>query len=268
MLSNARWLPNVLALALIVGSGFAVAAEPLLHLSTEDFPPYSMAKNGSAEAQSADQVTGFAAEIVKELLRRADVSYTLDLIPWTRAYDKALNIENHGVFSTTRTPAREEMFQWVGPIAQNDWVFMAKADSPIVITSIQQASNYRIGGYLNDAIADYLVSQGLSIEYVPNDALNVRKLAKSRIDLWPVVKLKGTWLARKESVPVKPLFTIKRTTLALALNKQTDLVLVRRLNDTLEAMREDGTVEAITASFLTDEEHEQVHPELHGGVHE
>ncbi len=261
MLSCARSLSTLIAISLILVSACAVAAEPLLHLSTEDFPPYSMAKNGANEAQSANQVTGFATEIIKELLRRADVSCSLDLVPWKRAYDKALSRENHGVFSTTRTTERKELFQWVGPIAQNDWVFMAKRDSPIKINSLLEAKEFRIGGYLNDAIADYLVGLGLAVEYVPNDALNVRKLAKSRIDLWPVVELKGTWLAREENVPVKPVFTFKRTTLALALNKHTDLELVRPLNDTLQAMRADGTVEAITASFLTHEEHEQVQTE-------
>ncbi|MDH3642428.1 MAG: hypothetical protein OES38_10055, partial [Gammaproteobacteria bacterium] len=67
-----------------------VGASPVLHLFTERFPPYSMTVDGSAHATSADQVTGFAAETIKELLRRTNVSATLQLVPWKRAYALAL----------------------------------------------------------------------------------------------------------------------------------------------------------------------------------
>lgn len=234
---------------LLTAAGVVQADEPALQLFTEVFPPYSMAIDGSDQAHSAAEITGSATEIIKELMSRAGVDYTLELVPWKRAYDKALHNVNHGVFSTTRTEEREARFQWVGPIAENNWVFMGRADSPIELERLEQAGAYRIGGYLEDAIADYLVAQGLQVEYVANDALNVRKLAKSRIDLWPVVQLKGVSLARAEGVEVKQIYTIKRTVLALALNLETDPLLVAKLNRTLSQMHDDGTVNAIAARF-------------------
>ncbi len=242
------WVVGYLLLTFYVSA--ASSQEPTLRLYTEDFPPYSMVVDGAPSATSADQITGFATEIVRELLIRANADYTLHLVPWKRAYARALNNVNHGVFSTTRTEQREPLFQWVGPLAENNWVFMGREDSAIQLNSLAQAKGYRIGGYLEDAIAAYLEAQGLPIQYVPNDALNVRKLAKGRIDLWPVVQLKGRSLAQAEGVAVKEIFTIKRTVLALALNKDTDPALVARLNLLLGEMHVDGTVERITQPFL------------------
>lgn len=244
------WMLLCIAPVLMALSSSGQSREEPLRLFTEFFPPYSMTVDGSSQAQTAAEIKGFVTDIVAELMHRAQVPYTLELIPWKRAYDNALTRVDHGVFSTTRTPQREDLFQWVGPIAENNWVFMGRGDSPIEIDDLQQARVYRIGGYLEDAIADYLVEQGLQIEYVANDALNVRKLARSRIDLWPVVQLKGIWLAKQEGIQVKEIYTIKRTVLALALNVQTDPKLVARLNRVLEEMHADGTVAAITRSYL------------------
>ncbi|MEM1434743.1 MAG: transporter substrate-binding domain-containing protein [Pseudomonadota bacterium] len=223
---------------------------PQLRLFTELFPPYSMTIDGSARAASADQVTGFAAETIKELLRRAGVTATLELVPWKRAYARALENPNHGVFATTRTPEREPLFLWVGPLVENDWVFMARADRTIELETLADAGQFRIGGYLEDSIAAYLEEQGLQVDYVASDVLNVRKLARGRIDLWPVVQVDGPpALAVQEGVRVKPVFTIQRTQMALALNPSTDPALVARLQQTLDAMHEDGTVARLKDQF-------------------
>ncbi|MGV8495432.1 hypothetical protein ACV342_32445, partial [Pseudomonas aeruginosa] len=49
--------------------------------------------------------------------------------PWDRVYQQALSEPGYGVFSTARTPEREDKFKWVGPLAVNDWVLMARGDS-------------------------------------------------------------------------------------------------------------------------------------------
>ena len=232
-------------------AGSAAGHEATLHLHTEVFPPYSMAVDGSDHVVGAERITGSSVAIVKTLMRRAGVAYTLDLVPWKRAYGSALATANHGVFSTTRTAQREALFAWVGPLAENNWVFMGRADSRIELESLAEAGRYRIGGYLEDAIAEYLVRHGLQIDYVANDVLNVRKLARGRIDLWPVVQLKGYQLASEEGVAVKELFVIRRTEMALALNVDTDPGLVERLQRELERMRQDGTVDSIERSFFS-----------------
>ena len=59
--------------------------------------------------------------------------------PWVRGYELALSQPNTVLFSTTRTPARESSFHWVGPIAQDRVVLLAHRDAPMVIASLPEA---------------------------------------------------------------------------------------------------------------------------------
>ena len=53
-----------------------------LVLLTENFPPYNMAKNGKNFAQD-ENINGIAVDIVREMFKRADVTYSLTLrFPW------------------------------------------------------------------------------------------------------------------------------------------------------------------------------------------
>ena len=79
-----------------------------------------------------------------------------------------------------------------------------------------------------------------------------------RIDLWPVGQRKGRWLANREGVAVKEIFTLKLTRAGLAMNKNTDPVIVARLEQELERMHADGTVSRITENFLTREDNSDV----------
>ncbi len=222
-----------------------------IHLFTEDFPPMSMAVDNATSTSDPENITGYSTLIVTELFRRADINYTLELVPWKRAYESALENKNHGVFSTTRTPEREQLFHWISPLVENDWVLMGRPESTFHLQTLQQANNYRIGGYLGDAIAAHLEQEGLTFRYVANDVPNVRKLARNRIDLWPVVQLKGHWLAKSEGESVKELFLIKRTIAGLALNKNTDQKIIEKLQQALNELYQDGTIEQIKATYLT-----------------
>ena len=247
---------------LCLGFCSTAAAQPLqnptIHLFTEYFPPLSMAVEGSASSTSTNDVTGFVVEIIKQLFARAQISYTLELVPWIRAYNLALAKPNHGVFTTTRTLDREDLFLWISPLTENKWVLMGRSDGDIELSDLGDARRFRIGGYPGDAISLYLENNGLTIDYAPQDALNVRKLAMGRIDLWPVGQRKGRWLANREGVAVKEIFTLKLTRAGLAMNKNTDPVIVARLEQELERMRADGTVSRITENFLTREDNSDV----------
>ena len=96
-----------------------------LHLVTENYPPFNMSIDGADSAKES-KIIGISTEIIQELFKRAKIKYTIQLYPWKRAYWMAKNKANHGVYSTTRTPERENLFKWVGPLGENHWVFFAK----------------------------------------------------------------------------------------------------------------------------------------------
>ena len=91
-----------------------------LTLTTEDYPPFNI-----VDAKS-QQVSGISTEKVIEVMARAKESYTITAYPWVRAYQLAQKERDTCVFSTTRTPERVALFQWVGPLVKNNWYIFAK----------------------------------------------------------------------------------------------------------------------------------------------
>ncbi|WP_210642414.1 MULTISPECIES: ABC transporter substrate-binding protein [unclassified Pseudomonas] len=232
-------------------AGTTRAADTSLVLLTENFPPYNMAKNGKNFAQG-ENINGIAVDIVREMFKRADISYSLTLrFPWERIYKLALENPGYGVFVMARLPEREKLFKWVGPIGPDDWIMLAKADSKIALDSLEQARKYKIGAYKGDAIAETLTKQGLNPIVVLRDQDNAKKLLSGQIDLWATGDPAGRYLARQEGVDdLKTVLRFNSAELYLALNKDVPDDVVARLQAALDELRKEGAVEAIMARYL------------------
>lgn len=240
-----------LAASLSLLCGAVQAAPEQINLLTENFPPYNMAVDGKNYARD-ENVQGIAADIVREMFQRAGIEYTLTLrFPWERVYKMALETPGYGVFVMARLPEREELFKWVGPIGPDDWVLLARADSAINITSLEQARGYNIGAYKGDAIAEHLAAQGLEPSLALRDQANIEKLQNGEIDLWATGDPAGRYLAKQQGVTdFKRVLRFDDAQLFLALNKETADETVAKLQAALEQMRSDGTVEAINGRYL------------------
>ena len=222
-----------------------------LVLLTENFPPYNMAKNGKNFAQG-ENIDGIAVDIVREMFKRADVTYSLTLrFPWERVYKLALENPGYGAFVMARLPDRERLFKWVGPIGPDDWIMLAKADSTITLETLDDARKYKIGAYKGDAIAMTLAKQGLKPVVVLRDQDNAKKLVSGQIDLWATGDSAGRYLARQEGVSgLKTVLRFNSAELYLALNKEVPDETVAKLQAALDQLRKEGKVDEIMARYL------------------
>ncbi|WP_137804054.1 ABC transporter substrate-binding protein [Pseudomonas sp. G(2018)] len=220
-------------------------------LLTENFPPYNMAKNGKNFAQD-ENINGIATDIVREIFKRADITYSLTLrFPWERIYKLTLEKPGYGVFVMARLPDREKLFKWVGPIGPDDWIMLAKADSKITIETLNDARKYRIGAYKGDAIAETLTKQGLNPVVVLRDQDNAKKLVNGQIDLWATGDPAGRYLARQDGVTgLKTVLRFNSAELYLALNKDVPDETVAKLQAALDQLRKEGVVDDIMARYL------------------
>lgn len=220
-------------------------------LLTENFPPYNMAVNGKNYAQS-ENIEGIAADIVREMFKRAEINYSLTLrFPWDRIYKLALEKPDHGVFVTARLPEREELFKWVGPIGPDDWVMLAPPDSDIQLTSLADVAKHSVGAYKGDAIAQYLQEKGLEPRLALRDQENAKRLMNGQIDLWATGDPAGRYLAKQEGVTgLKTLLRFESAELYLALNRQVPDEVVQKLQSELDKMRADGFVEGVLNKYL------------------
>ncbi len=240
------------ALAFIASLVFTLsmhAQSQAIHLTTEHYPPYNIDLSLTSK-NKANQIGGASTEIVKELMRRSEYSYTLKLFPWKRAYQAAQQTVYTGVFSTTRTPAREELFKWVGPIADNNYVLFTSSDRDILISRIADAKNYTVGAYGGSVAVSIMEDAGITTELVPRDYLNVLKLERERIDLWISGSLYGPYLAKQNGVTqLKEVFTVRKTQMYIAFNKETPDSIIEALNTILESMRKEGFMERVYSRY-------------------
>ncbi|SED43658.1 MULTISPECIES: substrate-binding periplasmic protein [Pseudomonas] len=239
------------SLLLINGVHAAENPDANLVLLTENFPPYNMAKNGKNFAQD-ENIDGIAVDIVREMFKRADITYSLTLrFPWERIYKLALEKPGYGVFVMARLPDREKLFKWVGPIGPDDWIMLAKADSKISLETLEDARKYKIGAYKGDAIAETLAKQGLNPIVVLRDQDNAKKLTSGQIDLWATGDPAGRYLARQDGVTgLKTVLRFNSAELYLALNKDVPDETVAKLQAALDQLRKEGVVDEIMGRYL------------------
>ncbi|MDX5371631.1 MAG: ABC transporter substrate-binding protein [Pseudomonadaceae bacterium] len=240
---------RLLTLFLLLVSTVHARAESLV-LLTENLPPFNMAVNGGNFARD-EGISGISAETLRLVCQRADIECQQILrFPWQRVYDQALKDAGYGLFSVARTAEREALFKWVGPIASEDWVLLTRADSAIQLSSLEQARQYRLGGYKGDAPTNKLVESGLDVRQSLYDKENPERLAKGQIDLWVTSSVAGQYLARQQGYQnFRVALTFGRGDLYLALNRQTADATVDKLRAALEQLRSEGALQALMQKY-------------------
>ena len=246
-----RLITAVLLMLLATTARAALPDDYKMVLLTENFPPFNMAADGKNYA-AEQNISGINADIAREMFKRAGISYSLTLrFPWERIYNQVLEQPDQGLFSTTYTPEREPLFKWVGPLASTGWVLLASPGSPLRLSLLEQAGQYRIGAYKNDAVSQHLESKGFEPLNSLRDQENIGKLLKGQIDLWATTDPVGPYLAKQERVAgLTTVLRFNDAQLFLALNKQTPDEVVTRLQKALNEMKADGAIDAIMRRYL------------------
>ena len=220
---------RVLIIILFLFTRPVFASEVTFQINTEHYYPFHFVENG--------KLKGIATDRIKEIFQDAQIPYKINTYPWNRAYQEALQQKNTCVYSTTITEKRKPLFKWVSPLVYNEWVFYARSDSDIVINELDEAHQYKIGGYLNDAIALYLKEQGLPVIEARHDEKNVKLLNAGRLDLWATGKFQGKIQAEKLGINLKQVYAFKVTELGLACHKDIDDRIIQKLQSALDTLK-------------------------------
>lgn len=236
---------GTLILLLLGLSAQAARAQPHLYIAAEPSVTAHM-ENG--------RLVGIGPDQMREMMARAGISYTFDLLPWKRGYAMASERPDACILYTTRTPEREARFKWVGPIYEAQWVLMARADSRIKLATLDDARPYTIGTYSGDARDQFLRERGFKVEPAPSDLLNPPKLIHRRIDLWAASVRPGSNVLAQHGwdKQIVPVLTFRRIPVDLACNLKVPDALVARMNGALDAMRRDGTMRRLEAAHEGD----------------
>lgn len=237
-------LANSLLFSLACLIGLPAVAEDddtQLYIYTENYGNYNYSLSGRDYEHWRDDIGGTSTEVVKALLADAGYDYRMRLRNWGVGYGRTLERPYYGIFSTARTPQRENIFQWVGPIAQYNWTIFRYEGSDIEVDDIDDLRTLRVGGYANSATTLFLQDQGIEVSTLPNDSLNAQRLAQGQIDVWIASDVNAYDLAEEAGYPaIEPAWIIRTVDMYLAMNKDTPVEIVNRLQASLERVQSQG----------------------------
>ena len=156
-----RWLfTGVFALLLlsVSVSGAGIIPEDL-RIITEVYPPYNYEENGTLK--------GIAMDLVEEVLDRLGTGIDRDsfeILPWEEGYAIARNRTNTILFSTARTPGREDQFLWAGPLASDRKLLFMRADPDS--SARADPASLTIAVVSGNSALEYLISAGADPEAI------------------------------------------------------------------------------------------------------
>ncbi len=146
---------KTLLLAFLLLFSFLANSQPL-RIVTEKLPPLQL-------SQSDGSVTGAMVDIVNLLLQKANIECPIEVLPWARSYQIALERKNTLIFSMLRGKDREDKFIWIGKLfAIDSYLVALKGSGTFNINSIEDAKKYSVGSIRKDLAESYLRKNGFT----------------------------------------------------------------------------------------------------------
>ncbi|OPX77477.1 MAG: extracellular solute-binding protein [Methanosaeta sp. PtaB.Bin039] len=168
----------------------AASARNLTYI-TEQFPPYNFEEDGVLQGISVDVL-----ERVWDIMGADLNSSIIEILPWSEGYQRALEQNDSLLFCTARSPEREELFKWAGPVGSLRFVLLAKTKENISITGPEELEALKIGAVEEDMAVQMLLDEGVRMEDISVEKTSepiVDMLKNGSIDAWASNEITGLW---------------------------------------------------------------------------
>ncbi len=240
----------IILLSLLRPLSAGADALPNLKIVTEYWSPFQYTEMG--------QLKGISVDLLDEVLKRAGSSQTREdfvVLPWIRAYQLAQTTPNTLLFSVTRTPEREALFRWVGPIFENATYLIARKDRRIRINDPKDLLRYRFGTIREDASEVFLRRHGINEDQFTRNAKTVTNLSMlnaGRVDMvvcgWDAL-LEDAEIAGLDPGQFEIVYEIDSSEVSYALHLDTPDSIVTALQDALDELKAEGTYQQIWKKY-------------------
>jgi len=212
---------------------------------TEEYPPFNYLENGVP--------SGLSVELIKTACERAGIPFNVGdirFMAWSDAYRMALSRNNTGLFSMARTPEREPLFRWAGPLMQCPVVLFAQNTS--LRTSRPENRDLRVV-VIRDDIGLYVAKEAgiaeKNIFQVTTPAEAVQRLVDGTSDVWVYGQYPGESLIQTIAEDPESFYILDdlgRSTYYIAFNPNTDQKIIDAIQTGLDAMKQDRRDEGST----------------------
>ncbi|WP_018231553.1 substrate-binding periplasmic protein [Thioalkalivibrio thiocyanodenitrificans] len=244
-----RWLAGLV----LMTTGFAAGQTQALnglHWITEEFAPYNYSEDGVA--------TGIAVDVLVKVWERLGVARTpadIQVLPWARGYRIAQEQPGTCLFAATVTDARRDLFVFVEPLIDSNVSIIAARGQGLNVDGMEGLTPYRIGVVRDDIGEQSLMEKGFEGTVVRTDSARIlmRMLQGARFDAISYNHVTASWVMAQEGIDAslyEPVLTLREGHMGYACHRDTDPALIARLQDALDALLADGTVDAIVQRYL------------------
>ena len=224
-----------------------------LKVYTQEWPPYNYEQDG--------KLTGYSTELLQALLLEAGIDAHYSVFSWSRAFQLASTQTNTLLYTTTRLPEREALFEWIGPIGVRKlFVFKLKERQDIQIKEKEDLKKYRISIVRDSQSLQWVVNQQLfprtHIDEAPTTASNVKKLFFKRVDL--ILATKGGANYEINQLPyskdaMEAVYVLNdEFQFYFAVNKKSDPELVKKIRLAFEKIKTSGLIESLKKKYTVD----------------
>ena len=228
-------MKNFLFILTTFSSWFSFADD--IRVVTEHLPPYQIAENGRV-------VDGSSYLIMKEVLKRANIKAINEVMPWARAYEVSLSRKNTIIYSITRSPERELLFNWIGQLQQMEYSFFStKINQRLNIETIDDALTYRAVAVRNSFEANALKRigfiEGKNLILVVDYFTAWKMLKVGRADITYANAPIFEYSNMNDSLFKRQGAVIETLQLYIAANKNTDNKIIDNLSAALHNVKAD-----------------------------
>jgi polar amino acid transport system substrate-binding protein len=216
---------------------------------TEAWAPYNYEEN--------NQLTGLTTEIVRAIMALTGDHFEMILLPSMRSTYTLNNRPKTIMYSLFRTPEREHLYKWVGPIVEESIYPYQRANAPQPINTLEQLRRApRITTRQAGLVPDTLTAQGFT---------NLDRSASGNPQLYRMLMAKRTDLivgdtaagvayhCRQLSIEPGTLRKVPvelfHSSLYIAFSLDSDDKVVMAWSRALEQLRHTGTLERIMQRY-------------------
>ncbi|MBN2617005.1 MAG: transporter substrate-binding domain-containing protein [Spirochaetales bacterium] len=239
-------LKKIILFIILISSIVSIYSEdyPLL-IITEEWAPYNYTIN--------NKLTGLSVDIVEEILNRINLDVTIETLPGVRAINTLNSRPNTIFFSLFKTPEREPLYNWVGPISSGAIYFYKLRERDITITNFNDLKRVeKIACRFAGLVHDLLISNNFTnLDMGSTSSIGVymqlingrADLAISDTDLGMKYYLKS--IDKDVDLLEKIEFPLFDSDLYIAFTKDIPIIDVQKWQTILNEMYKDGTYQLI-----------------------
>lgn len=210
---------------------------------TEEYPPFNTGANGTIE--------GIAPEMLRTVAEQLNATLRPDQVrvgTWSDGYRTALETNHSVVFSTARTPEREELVRWAGPIGRLQYVVLADRDRLAVGSD---PLRLRIVTIRDDVSASLLREKGVpesAIRYEAGPAAMVEAIKNRSADALAYPHIPARSLLSRYGLDPNGFEVVQalgEQEMYFAFNRNTSPIVVDAFNGTIDSLKTEKDIHGV-----------------------